>query len=237
MTAGGDAKAKVARLAAEGHAKAARAERRRSGAGRRLAAGNGPDARVRERLLARGSFDRVALAATLVGVVGLTALGVRAMPALGFDGAPVLGGAALVGVLPIVLGVRWARGLGIVARERARVAALGFPLEGWLELLGEEARDGRLRVSLVVDPRALEAPSVAEACARLGLVREPGSGATLLGPRVLARATPGQPPTFTAQVSLAERVLVEVIAPLAGANELRRAHVAFVPEGSPEEPS
>ena len=169
------------------------------------------DGRVRAILLGRGPYEYIGLGLA----VGLPLLAMAVSPRhFGVEeGQFYLAIAMVPGVLAF-LAVRWLVGRGIVAREPARLAALGFAVDGWFEVMRDRSLDnGRQRIELQFRGKAPPATHVQALMSRVAAEPDDDPG-RYKSPFLVARKTPLVPPNARAFVKFQSQLLDEVLVPL-----------------------
>lgn len=163
--------------------------------------------------MSRGRFDALGLG---LGVVAPMTAGV-----VGTWGRDEAEGYVVVLALGVVggllfLGARWLVGLGARAREEARLAALGFRVEGWFDVMGAPGPvEGQLHVELTFR----QAPPAPEALA--AAFKQVGADAGAGPGQFISRTFPAQPAP-TRFVEFQWRLLHEVLRPLHALAPLER---------------
>jgi hypothetical protein len=172
------------------------------------------DRRVRARLLDRGPWPYVGMGVALgVPLLATEAVLVPRWHLGGDEG--LFWSAAFMSIGGLVfVAVRWIIGLGIVGRERARLQALGFTVDGWFEVLRSEGlANGRQHIQLQFHGPVPTETALQSMMSRVGAEPDGGAG-RFKSPFLVARRAPHAPPNPAPYVNFQARLLDRVLRPL-----------------------
>lgn len=169
--------------------------------------------RVREYLVSRGSFDLIG-----VSLAVLAPMAIAFALALTWDD-DVLASQFVAAIFGLIGGgclfaVRWLVSLGAIARENARLEALGFTLDGWFDVMRLALpQNGRQRIDLKFRAAAPPAERLAAMMTRVAAERD-GQPNRFKSPFLLAKKHAGQPASAGRFVYFQWRLLHDVLIPL-----------------------